>query len=71
MLVVTCLRQVVAERAEEGPAMISVRSKQQGASLKKTAEEKAFAMYGRVAVAHHVRAHLYITMSMCVCWAAG
>ena len=54
MLVVMCLRQMVTERAEEGPAIISVRSKHQRASLKKTAEEKAFALYGRVTAVYCV-----------------
>jgi hypothetical protein len=42
VLVAACLRQMIAERASEQPAKISVRLKKD--NMKKTAEEKALAL---------------------------
>lgn len=44
MLVAACFQQMIAERASQQPARISVRLKHRK-DVKKTAEEKALALY--------------------------
>ena len=44
MLVSTCLKQMIADRASEQPARISMTLKHKK-DMKTTAEEKAFALY--------------------------